>query len=101
MSRRSSDYRAAVWALLSDGGWHSGLELVSVGGMRAPARVHELRHEDGHRILCRVVDSCSEYRWTCECGPLADGADLSTVKTCPACREAMAAATFPTFDEVA
>ncbi len=30
--------------LLSDGAWHSALELVDVGGLRYGGRLHEIRH---------------------------------------------------------
>jgi hypothetical protein len=90
MARKSHDNRAAVLELLADHQWHSGPELVEVGGMRAGARVHELRRgEDGgpkRRILCRVVDSESRYRWTCDCGPGEPG--QAGVPDCPVCREA-------------
>lgn len=90
MPRKSNENRQRVWELLLDGKWHSGLELVEVGGMRAPARVHELRHEESRRILCRVVDSKSAYRYVCDCGPLPEGLSAFDAKTCPACRAAMA-----------
>ena len=85
MPRKSNDYRAAVWAVLQDGEWHSALELVQVGGLRFAARIHELRHEGGHRVLCRVVDSRSSYRWTCDCGPLPEDPGPE-VPYCPRCR---------------
>lgn len=106
MPKRSNDYRAAVWAILSDGRWHSALELIEVGGIRAGARVHELRRgEDGgpcRRILCTVRDSVSRYRWTCDCGPLPANPDPALVPFCPACRAALAEVEqprrFPAFD---
>jgi hypothetical protein len=34
---------ARLRALLADGGWHSALELVDVGGLRYGGRLHEIR----------------------------------------------------------
>lgn len=91
MPRKSNDYRAAVWAVLQDGAWHSALDLVQVGGLRFAARIHELRHDDGHRILNQVVDSRSAYRWTCECGPLPNPDEPGPeVPFCDRCRAVLA-----------
>ena len=59
---RRRNNRAAVWALLQDGAWHSGAELVGVGGLRFGARIHELRHDQGARIVSRVEGGFSSYR---------------------------------------
>lgn len=55
--------RARVLALLSDGAWHSTLELQAVGGTRAPARVHELRRS-GYFVECEGERGRFRYRCT-------------------------------------
>lgn len=53
--------RSRVLALLSDGLWHSTLELQAVGGTRAPARVHELRRQ-GYDVQCDGERGRFKYR---------------------------------------
>ena len=77
---KTSHFREAVWTLLQDGAWHSILDLIQVGGVRAAARVHELRHEDRRRIVQRTVDGKSAYRYICDCGP------VDAPENCDRCR---------------
>jgi len=53
--------RERVLALLSDLHWHDTLELQRVGGIRAPARVHELRGR-GWDIRCEGHEGRFKYR---------------------------------------
>jgi hypothetical protein len=82
MAKRSDHYREAVWTLLQDGQWHSILDLIQIGGVRAAARIHELRHEEGRRVLNRVVEGKSAYRYTCQCGPLPEDGPAACCELC-------------------
>jgi hypothetical protein len=99
---KTSHYREAVWQLLQDGQWHSILDMIQVGGVRAAARVHELRHEENRRIVNRVIDGKSEYRYLCQCGPLP-AEPTEDVLFCPDCRTELEAMGFavpkPTTDQ--
>lgn len=87
--------RDLVLELLNDGGWHSTIEFVDLGILRAPSRVWELRC-GGFPIECRrrpdrrSGKAIWEYRL--EPGaprrlPGAAGRDASRiVVTCPGCR---------------
>ncbi len=56
----------AVLRLLEDGGWHSTIEFVELGVLRAPARVHELRQRglviDVKRVSHRNRSTTFVYR---------------------------------------
>ncbi|HEY3961623.1 MAG TPA: helix-turn-helix domain-containing protein [Gaiellaceae bacterium] len=55
---------ARVLMILADGRWHSTIEFVDAGILRAAARVHELRHT-GHVIESRHAGSAvASYRLT-------------------------------------
>jgi hypothetical protein len=53
--------RERVFTLLSDREWHGTPEVVRVGGLRGPARVHELRAK-GWEIACEGERGRFRYR---------------------------------------
>jgi hypothetical protein len=81
----ASTRRGNVWRLLSDGQWHTTMEVnaVDVGGSEGCRRVRELREEcrtgkrPGWVIECRRLPRCRETtQWGYRVRPIAVAAVL-------------------------